>query len=84
MPGSLTANTYLIQINVDEYRLMFGATPHNPATVVDVLHSPEIARVAVRIMISILLLAPDQILYNWSFREPSRRTPIGLMNIRSR
>lgn len=63
---------------------MFGATPYNPAAVDDVLRSPDVARVAVRMMISILLLAPDQILDNWSFREPSRGTPIGFMNRRSR
>lgn len=56
----------------------------NPAAVDDVLRSPDVARVAVRMMISILLLAPDQILVNWSFREPSLGTPIGFMNRRSR
>ncbi|CAO1650924.1 hypothetical protein NYA22BAC_01029 [Parasphingorhabdus sp. NYA22] len=63
---------------------MFGATPYNRAAVDDVLRSPDVARVAVRMMISILLLAPDQILDNWSFREPSSGTPIGFMNRRSR
>ena len=43
---------------------MFGATPYNPAAVDDVLRSPDVARVAVRMMISILLFAPDQILDN--------------------